>query len=175
MSQGRILPLLGPIAVLFLIAEVTAVRRALDVTAVLLCALGFLLSTLPFWALRREDPLAGARRVSLLCVFSGMALVRWASPELPSLQLDLAFALAAPAVGALAVQLASEVPDHPGVLARRRRSIGALAMLFSVFAASVAGLAAAPAFTLFGELWLVPARASWALPVWVVLAVASAP
>ena len=78
MNQGRILPLLGPAAVLYLIAEVIAASAMLDATAILLCALAFGLSALPVWALRRHDPIRGARRVAALGVLAGVALVRCA-------------------------------------------------------------------------------------------------
>ncbi len=164
MSQGRILPLLGPAAVLYLIAEVIAASATLDATAVLLCALALGLSALPVWALRRHDPMRGARRVALLGVLAGVALVRCARPELPSLHLDVAFALALSGLSALLVLLASSTPDRPEALARHRRTLSIVTTALAL-ASCVAGvLAVAPVFPLFGAAFLVSPRIALALP-----------
>lgn len=174
MNQGRILPLLGPAAVLYLIAEVIAASAMLDATAVLLCALAFGLSALPAWALRRHDPIRGARRVAALGVLAGVALVRCARPELPSLYLDVAFAIGLSGLSALLVHLAASTPDRPEALARYRRTL-ALVPFTLALAACVAGvLAVAPVFSLFGDAFLVSPRFALALPAFAVLSLTCA-
>lgn len=170
MSQGRILPLLGPAAVLYLVAEVIASHRRLDATAVLACALAVALSGVPIWLLRRRQDLAGARRVAMLCVLAGVSLVRWAAPELASLYLDVAFAIALPGLAAIVVHLASSTPDRPESLARRRRMIALVTGALALASSAAAVLAAAPVFTLFGVTVIAPSRIAYAVPGFAVLA-----
>lgn len=174
MSQGRIFPLLGPAAVLYLIAEVIASSSRLDVTAVLMLALALALSALPVRALRREDALPGARRVALLGVLAGAALVRWANPGLPSLYLDLAFAFALSLLAAGTVHLASNTPDRPEALARNRRAIAFVTGALALASWAAAGLAVLPVFDLFGTTILVSPRLALALPAFAMLALAAA-
>lgn len=154
MSQGRILPLVGPLLVLYLVADVVASGSDLDPTALGLCVLGLAVAALPPWLLRGVRGSAPGR-VSALGMAAGAVLVRAARPELPSLYLDLASALAAPTAGLLALHLALDTPDQPAPLARRRRLFGALIVL-GVAAAVGSLLAAAPALSVFGALLLVP-------------------
>ena len=162
MSQGRILPLVGPLLVLYLVADVVASESALDATAVGLCVLGLAVAALPPWLLRGGSG-TGTARVAALGAATGAVLVRAARPELPSLYLDLAAALAAPAVGLLVLHLALDTPDQPAPLARRRGSVVALTIA-GVAAALASILAAAPALTLFGSLVLLPSAWELAAP-----------
>ncbi len=167
MSQARIVPLVGPLLVLYLTLEVLGSSASPDPVEVLIClvALGF--AAVPIWALRKQREHVGARRVALLGVVSGVALVRVADPLAPSLTLDLTSAMALPAVGALTLHLAFDVPDSPPAVARRRRWVQALAGL-GVLAASAAVLSVVPHGWLGG--WLVPARWVFAAPAYLALA-----
>lgn len=167
-SQGRILPLLGPAAVLYLIAEAVTSAGALDATALGACALALALSALPLWYLRRPEELAGARRVALLGVLSGIVLVRWARPELPSPYLDFTAVVAGPLLGVIVVQLASTTPDSPEAIARRRRPLLTLLLTLGVASSAAAALALAPAFSLFGNVVLVPPRWELSAPIFAV-------
>ncbi len=173
-SQGRILPLLGPAVVLYLVAEVVVSAEALDATALAVSATALGLSALPLWLLRRRADVAGARRVALLGVLAGVVLVRFARPELSSLYLDLAVVLAAPVLGGLVVQLAVTTPDAPDALARHRRTLlGTLAVL-GASSSVAAALAVAPAFSVFGALVLVPPRWESTAPAFLLLCLAGA-
>lgn len=165
--------------VLYLVAEVvtstSAVRgAAVDPTALSLCVIAVGLSALPVWALRRRDPVVGARRVSLLGVLAGVVLVRCARPEVSSLYLDLTSAVAAPLAGVLVVHLGGTTPDRPDAIHRRRRPLAAVIVMLGALACAVSVLAVAPAFSIFDELVLAPAWWALAAPAFLVLAFAIA-
>lgn len=166
MNQGRILPLVGPAVVLYLIAEVAASGAELDATAVALCVLGVALSGVPLWMRRAFGERTGARRVGWLGVASAVVLVAWAVPRLSSLYLDLAEAVALPFVGVLPVELALDTPDHPDAL-RRRRSLFRGLWILGALAAVASALVDAPVFELFGVTVLLPSRWAWAAPAFV--------
>ncbi len=158
MTQGRILPLLGPLLVLYLVLEVAGSSASVDLTAALACAVAVGLAALPFWALRGGTRRAGARRVSLLGVAAGVALVRYAEPGLDSLYLDLGAAIALPAVGGLAAHLAIDIPDAPPAIASRRRALVALLVAAGIVGGVMSILAVGPVLPLGDELLVVPAR-----------------
>jgi len=129
MNQGRIVPLVGPLLVLYLTLEALGSSPSFDPVAAIVCACALAASALPFWVLRKRGERTGARRVALLGVLSGMALVRLATPNLPSFYLDLAAAVAVPALGGLTAHLAMDAPDKPSALTRRRAWFYAFAAL----------------------------------------------
>lgn len=162
MSQGRILPLVGPLLALYLIAEVAASGEALDLGALGLCALALLVSAAPAGFLRGvESP--GVRRVTLLGLACGAVLVRAAAPSLASPYLDLAAAVGLPLAGALTAHLALDVPDRPKVLDRR----GLVWLVWGGAAGACVGalLADAPAMPVGGDVLIVPQRWAWAAPI----------
>ncbi len=161
MSQARIVPLVGPLLVLYLTLEVLGSSDALEPVAAVVCASALALSTLPFWVLKKRVEHTGARRVALLAVACGVALVRIANPALPSLYLDLSSALALPMIGGLVAHLAFDTPDRPAALARRRAWFVAFWALGGASAVA-AVLAVAPIEWVFG--WIVPARWTYAAP-----------
>lgn len=161
MSQGRIVPLVGPLLVLYLTLEVVGSSGTFAPEALGTCAFALGLSAMPIWVLRRRGERAGVRRVAMLGVASGVALVRFARPEMPSLYLDLAFAIALPAIGGLTAHLALDAPDEPPGLRRRRPWVVAFTTL-GVASAISASLAAVPHEWIGGV--LVPARWLLAAP-----------
>jgi DNA-binding NtrC family response regulator len=169
MSQGRILPLVGPALVLYSIAEVVTSATPMDATAIALCALALGLSLFPALFLRQKDALTGARRVTLLGAACGVVLVRFSEPSIGSLYLDFASAISFAAIGVTIASLAVATPDRWEALARRRGP----AMLLGVGAivsASLAALAAAPAFELRGFTVIVPPLYWIAAPIFTVVA-----
>ncbi|MEZ4337185.1 MAG: sigma 54-interacting transcriptional regulator [Sandaracinaceae bacterium] len=167
MSQARIVPLVGPLLVLYLALEVLGASAVLDPVAVIICVVAVAFAAVPIWALRKQREHVGARRVALLGVACGVALVRVADPAAPSLTLDLASAMGLPTVGGLTLSLAFDVPDSPPALARRRRWIQGLAGL-GALAALAAVLSVVPHEWLGG--WLVPARWVFAAPAYLAFA-----
>lgn len=170
MREGRIVPMVGPLLVLYLTIEVVGSGRGFDPIAIGVCAFALAFSAMPIWVLRTRGERVGVRRVAMLGVASGVALLRCARPDSPSLYLDLAWALALPAVGGLTAHLAFDAPDQPPALARRRPWLVALVAIGVACASGTAlatlphgwiggllvpvrWLAAAPAFLLLG--WLV--------------------
>jgi len=129
MNQGRIVPLVGPLLVLYLTLEALGSSPRFDPVAAVVCACAVAASAVPLWVLRKRGERVGARRVALLGVLCGMALVRLAVPRLPSFYLDLAAAIAVPAIGGLTAHLAMDAPDKPAALARRRAWFYAFAAL----------------------------------------------
>lgn len=171
MSQGRIFPLVGPLLVLYLIAEVAASGEALDLGAMGLCVLALIVSAAPAWMLRGA-PRPGVRRVTTLGVACGVVLVRAAMPSLSSLYLDLGASIGLPLAGALALHLALDTPDRPRALGHRW--LRWLAWGGAVVASVGALLAEAPAMPVGGDVLIVPQRWTWAAPLYAGLAVAVA-
>jgi DNA-binding NtrC family response regulator len=154
MGQGRTLPLLGPVIVLYLAVELVA-SAPLDTAALVLASAGVLASLLPMLFARPEEPEA-FRRLALMATAAAVALVGMAQADVRSLSLELAAAVAGPPIGSLVVDLALDAPDRPPGLARARALRG-LSYAIALAAAAVAALVALPPFELFGELVLVPA------------------
>lgn len=117
------LPLLAPALVLYLLANLVAAMDTLDPAGWALAASAALLSLVPALALR-QDALPGARRVAWMALAMAVALVG-AAEHVLSLTQELAARVPLPWVGALAADLALDVPDRPPRLARfgRLRSV----------------------------------------------------
>ncbi len=157
-SQGRILPLLGPAVVLYLVAEVVASSTELDGTAIAVCALAVISSTLPVWMLRRQDELSGARRVALVGVLASIVLTRWANAGVPSLYLELAAAIGVPLLSLFVLHLALDVPDRPAPIWRARRALWPILCVLAAGSSVAHALAVAPSFEIFGATVLVSPR-----------------
>ncbi|MCB9596390.1 MAG: sigma-54-dependent Fis family transcriptional regulator [Sandaracinaceae bacterium] len=158
---------MGPLLVLYLTLEVLGSSEVLDPVAVVVCAFAVGFAVLPWWVLRARRELTGARRVAMLGIGCGVALVRVADPVAPSLTLDLAAVLAFPFVGALTVHLAFDAPDSPPAIARRRRWILGIVGL-GVLSALSAGVAVVPLEWTGGV--IVPARWILIAPAYLVFA-----
>jgi DNA-binding NtrC family response regulator len=124
MSEGRMLPLLGPALVLYLVADLAATAGELDEIAWSMIVLAGLLSLVPAFALRREAR-PGARRIAWMSLATSLLVVSHAHAAL-SLVLELAREVPLPIVGALVADLAFDVPDRPPALHRfeRARRVG---------------------------------------------------
>lgn len=124
------LPLIAPALVLYLLANLAAGTPALDAAGWTLAVCAGLLSLVPAIALRQEA-LPGARRIAWMSFAAAVVLVGVAQHVL-SLTLELAARVPLPWVGALAADLAFDVPDPPPRLARFARARGALFALAGV-------------------------------------------
>ncbi|AKF08530.1 sigma 54-interacting transcriptional regulator [Sandaracinus amylolyticus] len=172
MSQGRMLPLVGPALVLYLVVELISSGVPLDAAAWVLVSFALAITVLPFVLARQEEP-EGVRRLSWVAMCVAVGLVATAMPGLLSPPLELAAALAWPWVGSLVIDLALDTPDRPPGLARAR-VIGALAHAAALAAACVSMLAVLPEIELFGDVLLVPASASVLAPIMVVVQLVTA-
>ncbi len=125
-SRSRILPVVGPAAVLYLIVA-AAVAGALDGPRLVVAAAAALLSFSPLF-MRHLDA-AGTRRVASVGVAASILVAAHLIPEATSRLRPAALALAMPLAGARVFQLALVVPDRPGGLLRLAPLAGALAFL----------------------------------------------
>src|SRR5262245_20605382 len=114
-SEGRMLPLLAPALVLYLLANLAS-GPALDPTGWALALEAALLSLVPALAVRREA-MPGARRIAWMGFAGAIAAVGQARQAL-SLPLELAAWAPVPWACAMAADLAFDVPDEPPRLAR---------------------------------------------------------
>ena len=167
MKRSRLLPLLGPAGVLYLVSEVASSGRGLDARGWAMAAVGVLLSFAPLLA-RRDAETAGAGRVAFLGVAAALAVFDFVDPSARSLAVDLAAVWGLCVSGALAVDLALTVPDRPRAFERRALrlapwGLGGAAALLGV-------LAVAPAFELIGRTWIFPTFFAAAPRAWLFLA-----
>lgn len=167
MRNSRILPLLGPAAALYLLAEAASLAGGLDAISWAIAAIAVSLTLAPVWLRRRiQDEVRGTRRVATLGVVAGIALAAVVRPSAMSLMRDIVLAVSLPLVGALLVDLATRVPD----VARPR--LRGLALTGALVVGAIGTLAALPPFELLGALRIVPARAA-DLPAWYTLGCAA--
>jgi len=153
--KSRILPLLGPAAALYLVADAASTLGELHRMQWAIAIAGILLTLAPLLLRRRigaEAP--GARRVGMLGVTFGVGLCAGLSPFGQSLASDLAYALSAAAAGAIVLDLAVGVPDRLPPFRRARP----LLVLGAIAATAMGGAASLPAFELFGEPMVAPPR-----------------
>ncbi|MEZ4324041.1 MAG: helix-turn-helix domain-containing protein [Polyangiales bacterium] len=130
-SRSRILPVVGPAAVLYLLAGAAAAPGPLDKGRSLLGVFACGLSLTPLFMRHVVAP--GARRVSGVGVLGGIVLAAFLVPDQDALVRLTFLALTMPLVGVRVFHLALVVPDRPGGLLRT-------APLASLLAASCAGL-----------------------------------
>jgi DNA-binding NtrC family response regulator len=165
--EGRTLPLLGPAVVLYLAVELLSASRTLDAAAIVLATMAMLASLLPM-VLSRAEETEGARRLSFIATAVAVGLVGIAQPDVLSLPLELAVAIAWPPVGSFVVDLALDTPDRPPGLARAR----ALKTASHVIAGAMVVLGivlALPPIELGGGTILMPASLAPIAPTMVVL------
>ena len=167
MQRSRILPLLGPLFALYLVADAAAVANGLNLAAWLIAVVAVVLTLAPLWL--RADILAevkGARRTGTLGVASGVAAA--ASLTTPGLSLvqDASLPAALAMMGLLVVDLATDVPDRRGGRLRPLVITGALVSV----ALSLSAIMPLP--QAWGELMIVPAKLRHASPIFAVVALA---
>ncbi|MBK6581203.1 MAG: sigma 54-interacting transcriptional regulator [Sandaracinaceae bacterium] len=151
-SRSRILPVVGPAAVLYLLAGASA-AGGLEGVRTPLGLLALALSLTPLF-LRHVDA-AGARRVSGVGVLAGIILAAFLLPDPASPLRLVAHSLAMPLAGARVFQLALVVPDRPGGLLR----LAPLATVLALACALLGLLGAFPPSQLSDEGYLLPEAA----------------
>ena len=172
MKDARILPLLGPAAVLYLVADLASAGDGLSPASAAIAMVATLASMAPLFVRRRGEE-KGAGRIGFLGVALGVALVRMVRPDVLSLAADACAAVALAVAGALVVDLALTVPDVPRALDR-----GRLARALPTIVACVAGaagvLSVVPAFDVFGVAILAPSSWTLAPAIYALAALAAA-
>lgn len=172
MKDARILPLLGPAAVLYLVADVASVSGGLPLAAWAIAGAALLASLAPLMVRGRADD-AGARRIGVLGVALGVGLVGAVSPGSWALAVDVLALAGVAAAGGLLLDLSLCVPDRPRPLDR-----GGLVRVAPTVVAGLAGivgiLAVLPPWRSFGTTVITPWW--WALvPVaWALVALMAA-
>ncbi len=151
--RSRILPLVGPVAALYLVADAASTTGGLGTLGWATAIVAVTLAATPLW-LRNlvEGEVTGARRVGILGTLLGIAVAGSMGRSAPSLVRDVSLAIAVSSAGALVLELGLRVPD---VVSRRGRPL--IATLGAVCAAL--GVAAAlPPFEFFDDLVLASPR-----------------
>jgi DNA-binding NtrC family response regulator len=167
--QNRILPFLGPAAVLYLVADLASFRGGLSTLDVVLGGAALLCSLVPL-RLRHHAEAAGARRVGVLGVAAGVGALTAIAPSVLSLPLRIVADLGVLVAAALVLDLAISVPDTPKGLGRPR--IIRAALVFAGAATlALAAFARFPPMHWAGRVWLLPAHFTHA-PAWYGLAAA---
>ncbi len=159
MNQARILPLLGPALILYLVAEAAATAGGLDAIGGVVAAVAVVCSLGPYFTRHSGDD-RGARRSGALGLACAAVLLPFVAPDALSLPIEVARALGASAAAALLLDLALTVPDVPRAL-DRGPLLRALPALLGVASAVVGALGVAPVTPLFGAPLIVPS--SWAI------------
>ncbi|MEO0326500.1 MAG: hypothetical protein AAF447_26370, partial [Myxococcota bacterium] len=160
MTTSRLLPLLGPVLVVYLAVQAAA-NDAFGLEARLLAALA-LLHCVPALLLRAAE--SGARRVATLGSLMALAFAARLGGE--GLFAELLFALSTTAAGALVLDLALRVPDAPA----RLRALRPLNVAAAVASAGAGALASLPVFALGSAPVLVPPAALAAPPLFALVA-----
>lgn len=154
MRTSRILPLVGPAIVLYLVADAAAGGGGLDGVRRALAGLAFALTLTPFFVAGLvRDEVVGARAVGALGTLGGISLAAVLQPLQLSGLREVTLAITLPLVAFALVELAWKAPD---VLALRRRARPLLTLATGVVLV-LAVVASMPPVTLFGDLVLVPA------------------
>jgi two-component system response regulator HydG len=150
---SRILPLVGPAIVLYLVADAAASGGGLDGARRALAAVAFALTLTPFFVAGLvRDEVVGARAVGVLGTLGGISLAAVLQPLQLSGLREVTLAITLPLVAFVLIELAWKVPD---VLAVRRRARPLLTLATGVVLV-LAVVASMPPVTLFGDLVLVP-------------------
>ncbi|MCU0671562.1 MAG: sigma 54-interacting transcriptional regulator [Myxococcota bacterium] len=153
MRTSRILPLVGPAIVLYLVADAAAGGGGLDGARRALAAVAFALTLTPFFVAGLvRDEVVGARAVGALGTLGGISLAAVLQPLQLSGLREVTLAITLPLVAFALVELAWKAPD---VLAVRRRARPLLTLATGVVLV-LAVVASMPPVTLFGDLVLVP-------------------
>ena len=158
LKKSRTLSLVGLAAVLYLVADVASSASGVSAAGLAVAVVAGLLALAP--ALVRDGS-PGARRVGVLGVGAGLALVSHVAPSALSLVAEIAESLGYAAVGALVLDLALTVPDRPRQFSAPWQR---LLLWIAVGLAALVGLIAVlPTPELGGGTLLLPARVA-ALP-----------
>lgn len=153
--QSRILPLLGPAVVLYLVADLAAELGGLSPLALGLAAAAALSGFAPV-LLRAKDEVRGASRVAFLGVSAGATLLIGVAPPGASVSADVLVALAAALTGVVVLDLAWVTPEPSPFGARTIWfRVGAFALAFLSGLAGI--LAPLPVFEVANSPVLVPA------------------
>jgi DNA-binding NtrC family response regulator len=161
--------LLGPALLLYLVADGSAAQGQLDSIGALIALCAGVLSLTPALVARSAE-VAGARRVGWLGMLAACALVGLAAPAAVSSVAEIAHALAVAACAGLLLDLALSVPDGLGS-PRQTRWARAACHALAALVACVGLLSLAPAVSLLGQPWLLPAWSSAAPDVYLAFAV----
>jgi DNA-binding NtrC family response regulator len=141
LKEGRMLPLVAPALVLYLAVELGAASGGIDAAGWTLVIVAGALSLVPFFAMRNESE--GARRIAWLGALSAAVLVAHADLSALSLTLEVVRMALTPFIGALALDLALDIPDRPAGLARltflRRAAFGVASIASLIGIASALG------------------------------------
>ena len=151
--RSRILPLLGPAAALYLVADAAAAMGGLGPKGWAMATVAVVLAATPLWLRGLTDgEVRGARRSGVLGALLGVAVAASMGRTAASLVRELSLTVALSIAGALVVDLALRVPD---TLTRRGRTL----TVFLATASIVLSVAAVlPPFSLLGELVIAPPR-----------------
>lgn len=151
--RSRILPLVGPAAALYLVADAASAMGGLGAVGWATAVVAVALAATPIW-LRSliEGEVAGARRTGLLGALLGIAVAASMGRSAASLVRDLSLSVALSSAGALVLELALRVPD---VISRRGRP---LLVALATIGAGLGVVAVLPPFELFGDLVIAPSR-----------------
>lgn len=166
-AQGRTLPQLGPVLVLYLAIELFSSGSRLDPAALVLAAFGLTAALLPL-VIGRFEEREGTRRLAAISTLAAIGLLAIAQPGVLSLPLELAAAIAWPPIGSLAIDLALDTPDRPPGLARAG-GLRTIAHLLAIASAATGAIVVLPAFELGGDAIVAPTSLS-AIPPLLLLA-----
>ncbi|MCB9611694.1 MAG: sigma 54-interacting transcriptional regulator [Sandaracinus sp.] len=154
MRTSRILPLVGPAIVLYLVADAAASGGGLDGVRRGLAVVAFAFTLTP-WLVGGlvRDEVVGARAVGVLGALGGVSLAAVLQPLQLSGLREVTLAITLPLIAFLLIELAWKVPDQ---LPLRRRLRPALTLATGLVLV-LAVVASMPPVSLFGDLVLVPA------------------
>ncbi len=155
-AKSRILPLVGPAAVLYLLADAASQTDALSVMFAVAAVASMLCALAPS-SLRRLLDLGvpGARRVSLLGLACGLGLAGMTARAGTALTAPIVMNFAAASAAAIALDLAFTIPDSIAHRWRTRWVIYPLAAAIGIWGI----MASLPVFELSGTPVVVPGRA----------------
>ncbi|HEY2736536.1 MAG TPA: hypothetical protein VGI70_21195, partial [Polyangiales bacterium] len=155
MQRFAIYPLLGPALVFYMIADVASSRGRLDAIGYLIAAVAIALS------FAQKTEFAGEARALRLLAWLGscasVAILRLLHDEMPRLWTSLSEAIALSLLGAFAFDLALSSPEPLGPK-RLRRFGRVLGYVLAAISGIVSCVALGPEFSLFGQLWIIPAH-----------------
>lgn len=153
MNKSRILPLLGPAVVLYLIADIASAGEPLTLSALLVSVAAVASSLAPLF-LRSHADEPGVRRVGLLGLAAGVAVVSFVRPGTMSIAVEASGAVAFSAVAGLAIDLALTVPDAPRWLGRPM--LRSLTVVSSILVGVAGLLGVLPPFEISGSVVFAP-------------------
>ncbi|MET0385861.1 MAG: sigma 54-interacting transcriptional regulator, partial [Polyangiales bacterium] len=173
MPRFAILPLFGPALVLYLIADVAALRGGFAASDYVLAGVIVLLA-----AQRRRSAPAGEaghaeRLIHALGLCAAVALLRLLGAPMQRLSVELAETLALGALGAIVLELALTLPNPWGPQ-RHRHSLWVANQVLAAGSVLLSGLALGPPLHVLGEVWLLPAMYAHAAAAYATVALFAA-